>query len=78
MTKLRDFYKEDYSLEGLGLYNIFDELIKKNIKEIEVNREEMYFISNFFIANAGQSNLGAKVLRTGKLDMIKGIKLNLI
>ena len=74
MIKLKDFYKEN-DLLILEFDNIFNEIIEKNIKEIKVNREEMKFIAKFFVANAGQSNLGAEVLRTGKLDMIRGVKL---
>ena len=78
MVKLKDIYqKAPYSgyITVVNIDTMFLSLIDKNIEEVEISKKEMVIIVFYFIANVGNTELAAEVLRNNKLDKFFGINL---
>lgn len=87
---LKDIYENDKEFNGIlsstNIDDVFKKIVSNKIYEVIVNRKEMVFIAQFFIANAtpmeGQSLdwekidwLVWRVLGEGKIDKFFGVKL---
>lgn len=65
-------------LMGINYDDILSSLIDMGVEELEVDKEQMIFLTRMFCNSYSNTELGAKALLEGKIDTLLGIKLFLI